>query len=91
MHGFERFQPTVELVELGVGDDRRVLLVVRKPVLPDLLHEVLVLRTDVPGRDLLPVGALEFRAVPGGCFGCFFSPCCGLCCGLPCAHRPILP
>ena len=56
MHGFERFQPPVELVELGVGDGRRVLLVVRKAVLADLFHKVFVLRADVPGRDLLALG-----------------------------------
>ena len=75
MHRFDGFQPPVELVELGVGDDRRVLLVVRKSVFADLLHEVLVLRANVAGGDLLPSGTLGV----------------GLCCGLPCAHRPILP
>ena len=43
MHGLDRFQPPVEFVELGVRNDRRVLLVVREAVLADLLDKDLVL------------------------------------------------
>ncbi len=80
MHGLDRLQAPVEFVELGVGNDRRVLLVVREAVLADLFDQVFVFLAHCAGGDFfLPCtcrgGVLRFR----------------VCCRVPCAHRPILP
>ena len=60
--GLDLFQTPPELIELGVGDHRSVLLVVGDPMLPDLLDQLLVLLTQLAcGRSPVHGGGLRRR------------------------------
>ncbi|MDT4872757.1 hypothetical protein FQZ97_1079590 [compost metagenome] len=48
---FKLLKPAEQSVELGIGDEGLVLLVVGEPVLPDEVHQVLVLVAHRLGRN----------------------------------------
>ena len=80
MQRLDFLQPAEQCVELGVGHQGCVVLVIGEPVLPDEVRQILVFVPDGSGRDAF--GVRSAAAVPVAVVFCgAFS----------CAHRTILP